>query len=146
MKTNVSQAELNKAISIVSRAVSNRSSLPVLDNILISADGSSLTLVATNLHIGMRCSINLIVEESQIILSAGNQDGDGQVSLDADIEGPELTINLNVTYLLDMLSKLDQPKITMEFTNSNRPIAAYPTGLDKSESLNVIMPMHPKGN
>ncbi len=53
MKVHVLQENLAKGISIVSRAVANRTTLPVLSNILISAEGDQLRLSATNLEQGI---------------------------------------------------------------------------------------------
>ena len=47
MKLNFSQAELNTALQLVSRAVSNRPTHPVLANVLLAAD--YLSRVATEM-------------------------------------------------------------------------------------------------
>lgn len=57
MKIEVTQENLAKAISAVSRIVSSRSSLPVLGNILIATDSGRLKISATNLEIGINCWI-----------------------------------------------------------------------------------------
>lgn len=51
------QENLAKGVSIVSRAVSARSTLPVLGNILLATDQSQLRLSATNLEISINCWI-----------------------------------------------------------------------------------------
>jgi DNA polymerase-3 subunit beta len=53
MKVSVLQENLARGISIVSRAVATRSTLPVLGNILIATEGGRLKLAATNLEIGI---------------------------------------------------------------------------------------------
>lgn len=53
MKLSVLQENLAHGISTVSRAVAARSTLPILGNILLQADGSRLILSATNLEIGI---------------------------------------------------------------------------------------------
>ena len=50
MKVTVLQENLARGLSIVSRAVSPRSTLPVLSNILIASDEGRLRLSATNLE------------------------------------------------------------------------------------------------
>lgn len=57
MKISLSQSDLNNALSVVSRFVSNRSQMPVLGNILFSADQKSLVLYSSNLDIS--CSYSL---------------------------------------------------------------------------------------
>ncbi|OQY28314.1 MAG: DNA polymerase III subunit beta [Anaerolineaceae bacterium 4572_5.1] len=64
MKVSVLQENLSRGLSIVSRAVSPRSTLPVLSNILIATDEGRLRLSATNLELGITCWINAkVVEE-----------------------------------------------------------------------------------
>ena len=61
------QENLAKGLSIVSRAVSTRSTLPVLGNILLEARGNQLRLAATNLEIGINCWIGAKVEDEGAI-------------------------------------------------------------------------------
>ncbi|PKO18982.1 MAG: DNA polymerase III subunit beta [Chloroflexi bacterium HGW-Chloroflexi-10] len=63
MKASVSQQELAHGLSMVSRAVSPRSTLPVLANILIATDEGRLRLSATNLELGISCWIPARVDE-----------------------------------------------------------------------------------
>ncbi len=63
MKLTVSQAQLAHGLGIVSRAVSPRSTLPVLNNILIATDEGRLRLSATNLELGITCWIGAQIEE-----------------------------------------------------------------------------------
>jgi DNA polymerase-3 subunit beta len=62
MKVSCLQENLAKGLSIVSRAVATRSTLPVLSNILLSTDESRLKLSATNLEVGVNCWIGAKVE------------------------------------------------------------------------------------
>jgi len=63
MKISVLQENLAHGLSIVSRAVSPRSTLPVLSNILIATDEGRLRLSATNLELGITCWIGAKIEE-----------------------------------------------------------------------------------
>lgn len=63
MKVSVNQSQLAHGLSIVSRAVSPRSTLPVLANILIATDEGRLRLSATNLELGITCWIGARIEE-----------------------------------------------------------------------------------
>jgi DNA polymerase III subunit beta len=53
VKLSVMQENLARGLSVVSRAVSSRSSLPVLANVLLRTEDAGLKLTATNLEIGM---------------------------------------------------------------------------------------------
>ena len=63
MKVTVLQENLSHGLGIVSRAVSPRSTLPVLANILIATDEGRLRLSATNLELGITAWISAKVEE-----------------------------------------------------------------------------------
>ena len=63
MKVSVLQENLTHGLSIVSRAVSPRSTLPVLGNILLATDEGRLRLSATNLELGITCWIGAKIEE-----------------------------------------------------------------------------------
>ncbi len=63
MKVTVLQENLAHGLSIVSRAVSPRSTLPVLANVLVASDEGRLRLSATNLELGITCWIGARIEE-----------------------------------------------------------------------------------
>ncbi|OIO89708.1 MAG: DNA polymerase III subunit beta [Anaerolineae bacterium CG2_30_58_95] len=63
MKVTVLQENLAHGLSIVSRAVSPRTTLPVLANILVATDEGRLRLSATNLELGITCWIGAKIEE-----------------------------------------------------------------------------------
>ncbi len=63
MKVTVLQESLARGLSIVSRAVSPRSTLPVLSNVLVASDEGRLRLSATNLELGITCWIGAKIEE-----------------------------------------------------------------------------------
>ncbi len=71
MKLSVTQENLNKALNAVGRMVSNRSSLPVLSNVLLATDSGRLKLCATNLEVGINYWIGAkISEEGSITVPA----------------------------------------------------------------------------
>ncbi|CAN5210560.1 DNA polymerase III subunit beta [soil metagenome] len=53
MKLSVMQENLARGLQVVSRAVSGRSTLPVLANVLLKTEDAGLKLTATNLEIGI---------------------------------------------------------------------------------------------
>ena len=63
MKVSCLQENLAKGLGIVGRAVSTRSTLPVLANVLLSTEDGRLKLSATNLEIVITCWIGAKVEE-----------------------------------------------------------------------------------
>lgn len=63
MKITCKQQDLSRGLSTVSHAVSNRSTLPILSNILLAAEHNRLKLSATNLEIGITCWIDAQVQQ-----------------------------------------------------------------------------------
>src|ERR1700676_5513105 len=57
MKCSVSPSALSAALSLVSRAVSPRSTLPVLGNVLLETTYSGLRVTATNLDLTMWATV-----------------------------------------------------------------------------------------
>ncbi|MFR6032373.1 MAG: hypothetical protein ACLUKN_03830 [Bacilli bacterium] len=47
----------------VTNVVSSKPSMPVLNNVLIKAEGDTVVLTTTNLDLGIRCSIKAEVEK-----------------------------------------------------------------------------------
>jgi len=54
VKLNCSPGTLSQALQVVSRAISTRTTLPILNNILLETTGDGLALTATNLEVGIR--------------------------------------------------------------------------------------------
>jgi DNA polymerase-3 subunit beta len=63
MKLSLLQENLNTALSNVSRFVSTKAQLPVLNNILLSTDNGRLKLSATNLELSINYWIGAKIEE-----------------------------------------------------------------------------------
>jgi len=71
MKIQITKESLLNAIQTVQNIVSPRATLPILSNILIETQGSSLKLVATDLDVGISCEIPVnLQEEGSITLPA----------------------------------------------------------------------------
>ncbi len=62
MNVSVLQKNLAYGLSVVSRAVASRSTLPVLGNILIASDEGRLRLSATNLEMGITCWVGAKIQ------------------------------------------------------------------------------------
>jgi DNA polymerase-3 subunit beta len=63
VKITCKQQDLSRGLSVVGHAVSSRSTLPILANILLATDSGRLKLSATNLEIGIQCWIDAEVHE-----------------------------------------------------------------------------------
>lgn len=71
MKVTVTQENLNKALGVVSRVASNKTSLPVLNNILLRTENNRLLLAATNLEVAITEYIGAkVVSEGAVTIPA----------------------------------------------------------------------------
>lgn len=62
MRVSVLQENLHRGLSIVSRAIQSRPSLPILANVMLTTDDARLRLSATNLELGISAWIGAKVE------------------------------------------------------------------------------------
>lgn len=63
MRITCKQQDLNKGLSIVGHAISSRSTLPILANILLATDQGRLKLCSTNLEIGILYWVDADIHE-----------------------------------------------------------------------------------
>lgn len=99
MKITCKQTDLNRGLSIVSHAVSPRSTLPILANILLTTENGCLKLSATNLELGISHSIDAdILEEGTTTVPAKtfidlvNSLRQGEVTLTIEEESFDINI------------------------------------------------------
>ena len=97
MKVIVKQSQLAHCVSMVSRAVSPRSTLPVLSNILVKTDQGRLRLSATNLELGITSWIGARIE------------GDGAITV------PARTFT-------DLVSNLPSDEVVLTLDNSTQTL------------------------
>ena len=76
MKIKINQNELNKSISVVQKAVSSRTPLPILSGILIEAKDNMLILTATDLDLGIKTYSPCEIEEEGSIVVQSKLIGD----------------------------------------------------------------------
>jgi DNA polymerase III subunit beta len=70
MRVAVTQENLNKALGVVARVAAGRVSLPILSNILITAEKNKISLAATNLEIAITHQISgKVTEEGSLTLN-----------------------------------------------------------------------------
>ena len=71
MKLFINQKDLSKAVNIVQKAVSSRTTLPILTGILLEAIDDKLYMTATDLDLGIKTFVNCeIIEEGSIVVNS----------------------------------------------------------------------------
>lgn len=63
MKLSCTQENLNRGLLISSHIASKNVNLPILNNVLFRAEDGVITLLATNLEIGIKCAVRGKIEE-----------------------------------------------------------------------------------
>ncbi len=67
----VNKTNLMKSVNIVSKAVSSKTTLPILECILLTAEDDALTLIGNDMEIGIKTSFEAVVrEEGQMAVNA----------------------------------------------------------------------------
>lgn len=73
MKLKVLQENLNGMLSHLSKAIPNNPQLPILSSVLIQTENGVCTFSATDLYLGIRCSLNVDSEINGDIIVPGKQ-------------------------------------------------------------------------
>jgi DNA polymerase-3 subunit beta len=120
MKLTCSQAELNQALALVSRAISSRPSHPILSTVLLSADATTgqLTLTGYDLALGLQSTIPASVETSGVTALPAHLLGgivarlanDSPITLHAAGEQATIT-SLSGSYQLSAADPTDYPDL-----------------------------------
>jgi DNA polymerase III subunit beta len=71
MKLNVARDELVAKLGLVARAVSTRGTVQVLSGILLSADGGTITLAATDMELSLRTTLDAQVDGDGAVVIPG---------------------------------------------------------------------------
>ncbi len=117
MRTTISKRDIEHAVSITSRAISLKSPLPILSHFLIKAETGKLTISATDLDVGIECTVKAqVMEEGAFTTPAKTFQEIISLLPDEDIlltrEGEELSISSSRSnYTLMTLSADEFPLI-----------------------------------
>lgn len=125
MKLTILQENLTKAVTLASRFASTRSQLPILGNILLSANKTKLNISSTNLEISVSINVGAKVEEdgelsvpSKVISELINNLPKESVGIESDKEQLKVTASSFTSKVLGMNSS-DFPKIPNSVNKEN---------------------------
>ena len=65
MEFTVSRADLVRELNLSQGVVEKKTTIPILSNVLVEADGDRIVLTATDLELGIRCSCSGAGEEDR---------------------------------------------------------------------------------
>src|SRR4051812_18079221 len=90
MKIVCQKAVLAKAVGLAQNAVSSKSTLPILNNLLFETKGKGIEILGTDLEIGLRCQVEVeVIKEGSITIPA-------KKLMDIIRESPDEEIELTV--------------------------------------------------
>src|SRR5512133_9941 len=119
LKAVCSRDELTRALGIVSRGVSTRTTVQILAGILIEADGGKLNLAATDMELSLRTSLEAQVESDgsvvvpgRLLLELARLLPDAEVTLEHKLEEAVVEIRCgSATYRLHAYDAEDGPRL-----------------------------------
>jgi DNA polymerase-3 subunit beta len=87
--------------------------------------------------------VKFSMEKGQISLSTSNADvgGEGQEVIECDYQGEPIEIGYNATYVLDILSKIDEDEVIFELSTAVAAGVVYGMEAPKDDFLCLIMPL-----
>ena len=128
MKVSCLQENLSKGLGIAGRAVSSRSSLPVLSNVMLATDGGRLKLSATNLEIGINCWVDAKTTEEGAVTVPARLLGEfvnslPQAEIDLELSVRTQTLSLHCARFAANIKGID----AQEFPSSRLRTRARPS-------------------
>ena len=119
LKAVCSRDELTRALGVVSRGVSTRTTVQILAGILIEADGGKLNLAATDMELLLRTSLEAQVESDgsvvvpgRLLLELARLLPDAEVTLEHKLEEAAVEIRCgSATYRLHTYNAEDFPRL-----------------------------------
>ncbi|MDQ6692806.1 MAG: DNA polymerase III subunit beta [Chloroflexota bacterium] len=142
MKVSLLQENLHKGLQTVGKAVANKTTLPVLNNILIATEGGRLKLTATNLEVGITNWIGCQVEEEGAITVPARLLIDFVSSLPNDrinmsLDEKTRTLNLKCARYEANIKGISAEEFPIIPEVSEKPVARIPAPLLK-EMINQV--------
>lgn len=136
MNVTISTPDLQQKISFVQHAISSRAQLPILHAMLLKAEGSLLTLSATDLEIGIETTVQCTVDVEGLVAVPAKLLNE----LVSSISSPTITLQLKGRTLevvskhtkttLQVLSADEFPKL---YEKKGEKILSFPTNTLKKD-------------
>lgn len=142
MKASLTQENLNKALGIVGRIVSSRSSLPVLSNVLISSDKNRLKLAATNLEVGVNYWIGGKIEQEGAVTIPARLFGEFVASLPSgtiELDGDEAGLTIKTNHYESHINGISAEEFPLIPQIKTKPVLTLPSDLFRDALLQVVV-------
>jgi len=116
--------------------------IPTEKKITVVIDKEALLEAVKRASLFARDSANVVklavTGEGVAVTAQSDQMGGSQTTIEAEVEGDEVTIAFNARYLLDYLGVVREDRVTLETEGELKPAVFR---IEKSDFLHVIMPV-----
>lgn len=82
-------------------------------------------------------SVMFSVADNSLSLSAASENGEGNLTLDAETVGTSLAIKFNYIFLIDVLKNINEDTVTIQYKDADNPAR-----IDAGDFMYVIMPIN----
>ncbi|MCD8349426.1 MAG: DNA polymerase III subunit beta [Planctomycetaceae bacterium] len=82
-------------------------------------------------------SVLFAIADGALTLSASSENGEGNLTLDAETVGAPMEIKFNFTFLVDVLKNIAEDQVTIQFKDADNPAR-----VDSGDFMYVIMPIN----
>jgi DNA polymerase III subunit beta len=141
MKLSLTQENLTRALGIVGRVVSSRSSLPVLSNVLVSTDANRLRLAATNLEIGINYWIGCKVEDEGAVTVPARLFSEFVASLPSgtiDLVGDEGGLTIQTPHYESRINGISAEEFPLIPEIKTKPVLTIPADVFREALQQVV--------
>jgi DNA polymerase-3 subunit beta len=142
MKLSLTQDNLSHALAAVGRVVSTRSSLPVLSNVLLTAEGNRLRLSATNLEIGINYWIGCKVDDAGALTVPARLFNEFVSSLPSgtiELSGNDTNLSIKTPHYESKINGISAEEFPAIPQITSDPVLTLPSGLLKDAFVQVAV-------
>jgi DNA polymerase III, beta subunit len=82
-------------------------------------------------------SVIFTIASGLLSISANSENGEGDLTLDAEVNGPEREIKFNYAFVIDVLKNLSEEKVTIQYQDADSPAR-----IDSGDFMYVLMPIN----
>lgn len=142
MKASITQENLNRALGLVGRIVSSRSSLPVLGNVLVATDKNRLKLSATNLEVGINYWIGGKIEQEGAVTIPARLFSEFVASLPSDtidLEGDDAGLTIKTNHYKSHINGISADEFPLIPQIKTKPVLTIPAVDFRDALLQVVV-------
>lgn len=142
LKVSLTQENLNRALGLVGRIVSSRSSLPVLGNVLLSTDKNRLKLAATNLEVGINFWVGGKIEQEGAVTVPARLLSEFVSSLPSgtiELEGDDVGLTVKTNHYQSHINGISADEFPLIPQIKAEPVLTLPAAQFRDALVQVVV-------